>query len=185
MDAQGESMGYARRIGGVGAITAVLLAGSTPTNPTVGYAAPTDSGSSAGEWADVPSPPAGSDTGAVAAGYRERRLRCRAGSWGAGRGGCGAGAAAAVPGAAAAVPGAAAAVPGAALPGASAQPVDPASIPDDLLNAVIDFLAAVRNGVVPVIFNRTPVATPQQVSIPINGSTGPFRSRPTTPTATG
>ncbi|KZS60009.1 Ig-like domain-containing protein [Mycobacterium ostraviense] len=136
-------MGYARRIGGVGAITAILLAGTTPTNPTVGYAAPTDSGSSAGEWADVPSPPAGSDTSAAA-----------------------------LPGGAG-VPGAAAAVPGAALPGASAQPVDPGSIPDDLLNAVIDFLAAIRNGVVPVLFNRTPVATPQQVSIPLNGSTGP------------
>ncbi|BBX73076.1 endonuclease/exonuclease/phosphatase family protein [Mycobacterium shinjukuense] len=66
-----------------------------------------------------------------------------------------------------------AAIPGASLPGASVHQVDPANIPDDLLNAVIDFLAAVRNGVVPVIFNRTPVATPQQVSIPMGGSTGP------------
>ncbi|WP_099288059.1 Ig-like domain-containing protein [Mycobacterium persicum] len=163
-------MRYARRIGGVGAITAVLLAGSTPTNPPVGYAAPTDSGSSAGEWADVPSPPAGSDTA----------LAALPGAVAGVPGGVAGvpGAVAGVPGAAAAVPGtappgAAAAVPGAVLPGASAQPVDPASIPDDLLNAVIDFLAAVRNGVVPVLFNRTPVATPQQVSIPVNGSTGP------------
>ncbi|BCI85749.1 hypothetical protein NIIDMKKI_09550 [Mycobacterium kansasii] len=179
-------MGYARRIGGVGAITAVLLAGSTPTNPTVGYAAPTDSGSSAGEWADVPSPPAGSDTGAVAAGVPGAAAAVPGGAAGVpGAAAAVPGAAAAVPGAAAAVPGAAAAVPGAALPGASAQPVDPASIPDDLLNAVIDFLAAVRNGVVPVIFNRTPVATPNKSASPSTAAPAPFRSRPTTPTATG
>ncbi|BBX96973.1 Ig-like domain-containing protein [Mycobacterium lacus] len=66
-----------------------------------------------------------------------------------------------------------AAMPAAGLPGASAQPVDPGSIPDDLLNAVIDFLASVRNGLVPIIENRTPVATPQQVSVPQGGTVGP------------
>ncbi|CAM4453527.1 Endonuclease/Exonuclease/phosphatase family protein [Mycobacterium basiliense] len=64
-------------------------------------------------------------------------------------------------------------IPGASLPGVTAQQVDPSSIPEDILTAVINFLAAVRNGVVPILANRTPVATPQQVSIPENGSTGP------------
>lgn len=65
-----------------------------------------------------------------------------------------------------------AAIPGASVPQVGVRQVDP-SIPDDLLNALIDFLAAVRNGLVPIIENRTPVANPQQVSVPEGGHRRP------------
>lgn len=68
-----------------------------------------------------------------------------------------------------------AAIPGASVPQVGVRQVDPGSIPDDLLNALIDFLAAVRNGLVPIIENRTPVANPQQVSVPEGGTVGPVR----------
>lgn len=58
--------------------------------------------------------------------------------------------------------------------GAAAAQLNPGDIPNDLLNALMDFLAAVRNGATPVIFNRTPVATPQQVSVPTGGTVGPI-----------
>ncbi|WP_285163545.1 sphingomyelinase [Mycobacterium tuberculosis] len=68
-----------------------------------------------------------------------------------------------------------AAIPGASVPQVGVRQVDPGSILDDLLNALIDFLAAVRNGLVPIIENRTPVANPQQVSVPEGGTVGPVR----------
>lgn len=66
-----------------------------------------------------------------------------------------------------------AAIPGASVPQVGVRQVDSGSIPDDLLNALIDFLAAVRNGLVPIIENRTPVANPQQVSVPEGGHRRP------------
>ncbi|KKI71626.1 hypothetical protein XM54_01815 [Mycobacterium tuberculosis] len=79
-----------------------------------------------------------------------------------------------------------AAIPGASVPQVGVRQVDPGSIPDDLLNALIDFLAAVRNGLVPIIENRTPVANPQQVSVPEGGAPSARSGlTPATPMATG
>ncbi|AMC49556.1 hypothetical protein RN06_1103 [Mycobacterium tuberculosis variant bovis BCG] len=78
-----------------------------------------------------------------------------------------------------------AAIPGASVPQVGVRQVDPGSIPDDLLNALIDFLAAVRNGLVPIIENRTPVANPQQVSVPEGAPSARSGLTPATPMATG
>ncbi|WP_204080748.1 Ig-like domain-containing protein [Mycobacterium riyadhense] len=60
-------------------------------------------------------------------------------------------------------------------PSAEAFPLGslPQIDPNELLQALLDALAAIRNGIVPIVFNRTPVATPQQVSVPQGGTTGP------------
>ncbi|GAQ33587.1 exported protein [Mycobacterium pseudoshottsii JCM 15466] len=148
-------MGYASHAVRVGALVFVLVVGAAvATDQAIGHAAPTDSDASNGEsWADVPAPPGGENTAAS--------LLPGAAQPGA------------VPGAAqpgAALPGTA--LPGAASPGVGTPQLDPSNIPDDLLNAVINFLASIRNGVVPILENRTPVATPQQLKIDVNGSTG-------------
>ncbi|OSC39464.1 Ig-like domain-containing protein [Mycobacterium decipiens] len=67
-----------------------------------------------------------------------------------------------------------AATPGAGLSPGSLPQLDPGNIPDDILNYLIDFLAGVHNGIVPIVSNRTPVATPQQFSVPQGGTTGPI-----------
>lgn len=56
---------------------------------------------------------------------------------------------------------------------------------NDILDVLMDFLAGVRNGIAPVVFNRTPVAIPQQVSVPQDGTVGPIRFDASDPTATG
>jgi hypothetical protein len=44
---------------------------------------------------------------------------------------------------------------------------------DDILNALEEFLAGIRKAVVPIAFNRRPVATPQQVTVAPGGTVGP------------
>jgi hypothetical protein len=61
-----------------------------------------------------------------------------------------------------------AAVPGAATPLAGIQ-----CPPNDIIACLTEILAAIHNGIVPIVANRTPVATPQQISILQGASTGP------------